>query len=115
MVIRDDTVQVAVHSVGVHVAQTKDHDAGQPGSTGGYQFTEVQVVCQENPARLQDCCILQPFKTMIVQMRSIVSKTLQESHSLGRDTHICQEFHTADGSNEWTFSSASQAAYWSAC
>jgi hypothetical protein len=48
----DNTVQRAIHAVGMHIAEAKRDHTGQPGSTRSDQLPEAEVVDQHNTSLL---------------------------------------------------------------
>ena len=111
----NDALQRVIDSIRVHIAEAERNRAGQSGPRGGDQFPESKVMGQQNTSLvagfLQDIVIRQTLKTLVGEMDRIVSQGLQERSRLGRDAHVSQEFHRPAGSNGWTVSSASHAAY----
>lgn len=45
----NDTLQRAIHAVGVHIAEAKRNHTGQPGATRGDQLPKAEVVHKHNP------------------------------------------------------------------
>ena len=114
-ILGDNRVEVVVYSFGSHAAEAENDNTGQSGLTGRDQFAKVKIVGQENEpftaSLLQNVGVWQLVKALVMQMHSIVAETVQESHRLRGNTHVCQESHAGTGSSGWMVSSASHAAY----
>jgi len=86
-VMRDDTLEIEVHAFGAHIAQTENDDCWQLGPTGSQEITKIQVMCEDNAfltaGLLQYFQILQPSKTLLVQVHRQVPEIPKKAHRLG--------------------------------
>jgi len=108
-------LEASVHVDRSHTAESKDHDTRQAHAGSRDEVTEVEIVNEKDSILLLSECenllVLQLLLASVDEVISLVPSLVQERYGLGTNPHVGQKSHATSS----VFSSASHAAYWSAC
>lgn len=100
-----------------NVLRSDLNDAGSIGPQGCQQYTEIQVMSENDPAvrgcEIEDLRVCSPRLTNLRPVDCLESLIGQEAKPQRAQVHVDQEFHAADSGT--SISSTRHAAYDNAC
>ena len=95
--VRQHFSQIAVYLGWAHVTQSKRDHTGNTGSAYCNDPAKVQVMGQDHTSLraslLDNVVVIQPLKSLITQVNSIMSLSAQESNRTTRQAHIGKKLH----------------------